>query len=105
MSEPNQQSVADLTSYECGYDDGIEDSISTIEKHGGNDVIALVAELRKHQGYVDCPDCNGTGERQNITRADIYKALLVDFGAVADLSRPCETCWGNRVIPAPPEGE
>lgn len=86
-------------SWDAGYDDGYHDALSDalIAVRDADDLDAARIAIMKLDGYVDCTACNGTGEREEITQADLAKALMADLGAIVDLSRPCTTCWGEKV--------
>jgi len=81
--------------YDGGYADGLSDALSVIQRAG--DLETARVEVMKLSGYVTCPACEGSGERKEVTQRDLMKALMSDLGAVVDLSRPCERCWGEKV--------
>lgn len=96
-------STGDEELYDGGYSDGLGDAITAIDRAGDLDDARIA--VRKLQGYVTCSACGGSGERKEVTERDLIKALLVSAGAQTDLSRPCQTCWGAKVVWPTPTNE
>lgn len=88
------------THYAYGYSDGVSDALTAVRENPE----ATRALQRFCLKWIDCPDCNGTGNNLNPNSRDLATALLLSMGARSS-SNPaaCKTCHGHQIV-APKAG-
>ena len=100
-------------SYDAGYQDGLEDAAKALvdlEHYAPNAatkaaLTEAIQSVRKMQGWVECSDCNGTGDNTKPTTQDFLKAMMSDAGAVVSVNFSCRSCFGYGVTKAARTGE